>query len=54
MGRTWKEKKGGHETNPNKNHPHKDSKFYKDEFHERKGAKKGAKKKQKDIDGFDL
>lgn len=22
-----------------KNHPHKDSKFYKDEFHERKGGK---------------
>jgi hypothetical protein len=39
MGRTWKEQKSGHVKNPNKKFPHKDSKFYKDEFHERKDGK---------------
>jgi hypothetical protein len=41
MGKTFKD--SGKNRRPNKNHPHKDSKFYKDEFHERKDGKNKKK-----------
>jgi hypothetical protein len=56
MGKTFKEMRSNH-AKPNKRHPHKDDKFYKDEFHPRKGGKPvGGKGKNRgrEIDGFDL
>ena len=54
MGHSFKEDK-----KRSKNHPHKNSRFYKDESHERKGEKpkrhKGEdRRRMKDFDGFDL
>lgn len=56
MGKSYKEGRSGH-GKPNKTHPHPDSRFYKDEFHERKGGKPHKHKnrgKVKELDGFDL
>ena len=54
MGHTFKE-----DRKRSKHHPHKDSRFYKDEFHERKGEKPKRQKghdrrRMREIDGFDL
>ncbi len=53
MGKSFKQGRSGH-GKPSKKHPHKDDRFYKDEFHERKNTPFKKKKKDIEIDGFDL
>jgi hypothetical protein len=55
MGKSWKDSQKNRGVN--KNHPHKEDRFYKDEFHERKGGKPHKSKgrgRVREIDGFDL